>query len=146
MPPRINSPRNTTSKRPADFTGQLKTQLEKDHAEELTARDAEIARVTAVQALEDTQEVDTSLDAVLQGHIDMAEKVEVKSAKVHGVRVNYPIEDMTFGRIILDPGDPENGIAPVIGPLRNMSFEEGKPYTMDREVYEHLDAKGYIWH
>lgn len=145
MPPRTNSPRNTTSKRPADFTGQLKTRQERENAEELDARASELTRINAEKQLMDSEEVDMSLDAQ-KGRVDIAPEVEVKSAKVHGVRVNYPIEDMTYGRIITDPGDPENGIPPIIGPLRTMSFEEGRPYTMDRDVYEHLDAKGYIWH
>lgn len=144
MPPRTNSPRNTTSKRPADFTGQLQQKQQRELAEDKKRAD-ELSMINAQQRqLEDEQEIDTSLDATYP-KVEVHD-LEVKSPKVHGVRVNYPIEDMTFGRIIIDPGDPESGVPPVIGPLRTLSYEEGKSYTMDREVYEHLDRKGYIWH
>jgi hypothetical protein len=143
MPPRTNSPRNTTSKRPADFTGQLQQRQQKELSDEEKAHQLEMTRINAEKQLHDSEEIDMTLEA---NPVDVAPEVVVKSPKVHGVRVNYPIEDMTYGRIITDPGDPENGVSPIIGPLRVMSFEEGKSYTMDRDVYEHLDAKGYIWH
>lgn len=151
MPP---STRRTQAKRPGDLTGVRGQQL-------ASARDAEQAEAKAQikDALEAerlakvTEEVDYTSEArekarkaaestVVEG------EVEVKP-KTKRIRVNFPIEDMTFGREVISKGEfSETGEMikpPVLGSLRTMSFEEGRWYTVDYDVYEHLLFLGYVY-
>ena len=65
------------------------------------------------------------------------------------VRVSYPIEEMTFGKEVVDPGAfDESGLCtrlPVLGPLRMYSFEEGREYRMTPEMVGHLRQQGYLY-
>lgn len=136
-PPNQNSPRNTTRKRPADLTGIRKQELEKEHAEELAESNKRMALVNAQKVVE--------LDQVHEfGETRVNEPTTT-------IRVNYPIEDMTFGREVFLPGDADHpqgpdATDPYVGALRNWTFEEGQRYTVPTELAEHLDAKGYLWH
>lgn len=57
-------------------------------------------------------------------------------------RVNTDIEEMTFGREI-HYDDNKNQI---VGELRTMSFFRGRRYRGPRELYDHLESKGLIYH
>jgi len=84
---------------------------------------------------------------VLQ-NIDVDDEVEVRAHKEY-IRVNFPIEDMTYGRIVKDPGEQdETGAytrAPVLGSLRVLNFEEGVKYLVDKDVADHLRSLGYVY-
>jgi hypothetical protein len=133
----------TSRKRPADFTGKLMQQQQVEQSEQLKLREKELGLANAVASQELLEEIDYT-GRQTPDQLD-TRPVEVLDPDV-SIRVNYPIEDMTFGREIISPGDPENGIPPVIGNLKSYSFEEGRPYKVPRAVAEHLDAKGYLWH
>jgi hypothetical protein len=72
--------------------------------------------------------------------------VEVRTRRI---RVNFPIEDMTFGREVVDAGEINEYGAyvrpPILGGLRNFKFEEGRWYTVDADLADHLGFLGYIY-
>lgn len=139
----------TTRKRPADYTGQLKEAQEAQHLDELENRQAEIGLANAVKAAANQSEIDYTGHQVHEAEL-VAQAVEVLSPEV-SIRVNYPIEDMTFGREVYPVGDPqhplgESATEPYVGALRTYTFEEGRSYRVSRDLAEHLDKKGYLWH
>lgn len=72
------------------------------------------------------------------------------------VVIKYGIENMVFGRkIIRDPefkkdedgNDTWEMIRPAeLGGLRFLNFEEGRRYKLPRELADHLDEHGYVFH
>jgi hypothetical protein len=143
-PTATNAPNQRTSrKRPADLTGKLMQQQQADHAVELETRAKELGLANEARSEELKEEIDLT-GRQTPDDVEVM-PVEVKHRNV-SIRVNYPIEDMTFGREIISYGDPENGVPPVIGNLKSYTFEEGRNYLVPHEVAEHLDAKGYLWH
>lgn len=170
MPP---ATQRTQRKRPGDLTGVRGQQL----AQEAARQKAEAKR-QVVDALEDERETRLSTEVdystpvqhvkrpvrkpktevvVVDGEETeqetsetelVIEEIEVKP-RTRKIRVNYPIEEMTFGREVLQmPEYDEYGNvvkAPILGNLRRFDFEEGRWYTVDEELAEHLAFLGYIY-
>ena len=152
--PRNASPR-TQRKRPGDLTGVRGQQLAASAAAEKAEAAAQVA-----QGLEDqratklSNEVDYTSEAMEKQYreaaSDVVETGEIEvTPKTKRIRVNYPIDDMTFGRTHVHPAEfDEDGKmtkAPDVGPLRTLNFEEGVWYTVDYDVYRHLLFLGYIY-
>lgn len=128
------SPR-TQSKRPGDLTGvrgqALAEQAQKEKAEAAT-------------------QVETSLQEQrrkkLSTEIDYRTHTDKEGERV---RVNFPVEQMTFGRqVIQKPEFDDNGTmvkAPVLGSLNQYDFEEGVWYHVDTDLANHLARLGYIY-
>jgi hypothetical protein len=80
--------------------------------------------------------------------VDVDTDVEVRAKKEY-IRVNFPIDDMTYGREVLDEGaQDETGAytrAPRLGNLRILNFEEGVKYLVDSDVADHLRGLGYVY-
>lgn len=117
--------------RPGDLTGRNKAALAKEHAEELAAREKEIAMINAATAAEKS---DTIVEAkpktpepVVDTVVEVAEAVEVETP-MREFRVNTAIENMTYGH------------------GQHYDFEEGVRYKAPKALYDHLDSLGYIWH
>lgn len=130
----------TQRKRPADFTGIQTERLNEEKKVERAA--AKIAMVNATEDVTGPSFVDyTDADIPLP-------EIEVHEVEVNNpyrtIRVNTKIENMTFGRKIEHPGDPEHGIPAVMGGLPMYNFDEGKSYKVPREMAEHLEARGYL--
>lgn len=141
-----------TRANPRDLTGKRKQELEAQAAEELAQREAEMALATQTAQLRRENEVVdysqggfSSPGGVSAEVEEIPEEIEVQDPVVT-IRVNAPIEDMTFGRTIEHPGDPEKGIPAITGPLQFYNFEEGVTYRVPRPLAEHLDRLGYLWH
>lgn len=112
---------------------------------ETSSQDDEIRQLRA--QLAQLQAALTTPGAASQ--VDVDDDVEVKVGR-EMIRVNYPIENMTYGKKIEDPGkfDEELGVwtrAPRLGTLRNLNFEEGVKYIVDSDVAEHLRSLGYVY-
>lgn len=117
----------TQRAKPQDFTGRQRQQLQAKHAEEIKAREGEIAMVTAAAATLDDVVIDVVRDEPVQELAPSGEVVYVEPmAKT--IRVNSTIENMTFG----------------VG--NNYNFEEGKQYRVPAAVADHLEELGYVWH
>lgn len=144
-------------KRPGDLTGvrgqQLAAQAAATKAEE--AKQVQTALETERQE-RINQDVDytTKVHPIIRkpvagdGEEMVIEEIAVETP-TRRIRVNYPIEDMTFGREVVSPGEvDEHGAyvkAPVLGGLRSFSFEEGRYYIVDDDLANHLHYLGYIF-
>lgn len=150
------SPRAATSgpqtqrKRPGDLTG---TQGQKLASERDKAQEAAAAEAAAAKQVDRVEKLSTVVDYT-QGGIKPEEVVEVDVPDVPEpefmtIRVNYPIEQMTFGKEVISPPEfDDNGNvtkAAVLGGLNVYDFEEGVQYRVPRELGLHLKAKGYVY-
>lgn len=154
MPPATN---RTQRKRPGDLTGVRGQAL----AAEAVKNKEEAARQVQ-EALDIEREVKINTDVDYSTKLKPVQKTQV--AKDDGevviedveveiptrrIRVNYPIEDMTFGREVVSPGElDERGAytkAPILGSLRNFTFEEGRWYVVDADLADHLAFLGYVY-
>ena len=143
-------PRNQR-KRPGDLTG---TQGQKLAAE----RDERQAEEAAALAAAKVQDREVALNTVVdysQGGVTPTQRVEVVEVPAEPlpetmtVRVNYPIEQMTFGKEVLSPAvfnDDGAVVQPaVLGNLLTYDFEEGVQYVVPRELGLHLKRLGYVY-
>lgn len=110
--------------RPADFTGAQKAKLQKEHAEELKLREKELGMMAETEAQERSEVVD--LTATREVAVEDA-KPTVRP-KHMTMRVNDTLENMTYG----------------VG--NYFDFEPGVTYKVPVDLYDHLDALGYVWH
>lgn len=142
------SPR-TQGKRPGDLTGvrgqQLAAKAAQDKAE--AASQVEVA-IEEEKARKKAEVVDYT-GTQTRAPVEVSEgPVEVKK-KTERIRVNFPIEQMTFGKEVLDKGefdDKGNMLrAPVLGNLREFNFEEGRYYDVPADVADHLRFLGYVY-
>ena len=148
------SPRATTSgprtqtKRPGDLTGTRGQALAKERDE---AQEAALAEAAAAKAGERVEKLSTVVDytettrpvaEVVEGPVEVQEKFMT-------IRVNYPIEDMTFGKEVITPAEyNEHGEVTkpaVLGGLLTYNFEEGVQYRVPFELGAHLKEKGYVY-
>ena len=154
MPP---ATARTQRKRPGDLTGVRGQQL----ATEAAATKAETAeQVQNALATERQERINTDVDYTTKVAPIVRKPVEQEGGEVviedvaveiptRRIRVNYPIEDMTFGREVVFPGQlDEHGAyvrSPVLGGLRSYSFEEGRHYVVDTDLADHLEFLGYVY-
>lgn len=152
MPP---ATQRTQKKRPGDLTGVRGQAL----AQEAANTKAEEVKLTqeALQA-EREQKRNTEVDYSSRPKTEVREvatddgvQVEEISVEVptRRIRVNYPIEQMTFGREIIsnEVRDKDGNVVQpaVLGSLREFTFEEGRWYTVDADVASHLEFLGYVY-
>jgi hypothetical protein len=155
MPPATQSQR-TQRKRPGDLTGVRGQTL----AAEAAANKEEAARqVQSAQELQRQEKINTDVDystkvaPLMRRPVEHDGEMVVEDVAVEiptrRIRVNYPIEDMTFGREVIFPGElNEHGAyvrSPVLGGLRSYTFEEGRYYVVDADLADHLAFLGYIY-
>jgi hypothetical protein len=154
MPPASN---RTQRKRPGDLTGVRGSQLAAQAAREKAEDKAQTLRALDDETREKRNtEVDYSTGVGslkrVSRHNDAGE-LEIEDIEVEvptrRIRVNWPIDDMTFGRQVVSPGIyDDNGVmikAPELGSLNTHSFEEGRWYTVDAELADHLEFLGYTY-
>lgn len=140
----------TQRKRPGDLTGVNSQKLA---AERDAAREAEEAAVLAGKAAERAERVSSVVDYT-KGGIERNQVVQVDVPdEPHPaemtIRVNYPIENMTFGKEVLSPTvfDDDGRIVQeaVLGNLLRYDFEEGREYRVPWELGMHLKRLGYVY-
>jgi hypothetical protein len=128
-------------KSPTDLTGRRGAQLQKEEDERKAREQAELA---AKGQGKDVELDDKGIhpETGRHGGGDDPDATE-------RVRVSYPIEQMTFGKVIADPGEQNETGAytrlPVLGPLKMYSFKEGVEYRMTPEMAGHLRQQGYLY-
>lgn len=144
--PVVEQARRAPRKRAADYTGRLTEKLQEDKKAEVLEAAQRIALVNAEMKEEKNKLVDYTDDST-------AYEVEVREVEVSTpyrmIRVNQDINQMTFGRTVLDPGDYDNPDInlrrpAVMGPMRYYDFSEGQLYKVTKDIAEHLDNLGYI--
>ncbi len=134
--------RYSAPKAPTDLTGRRGIELQKEQQEK---RDREAAELAAREpGRKETSLDDKGINPETGRHgggddPDATEKV----------RISFPIEEMTFGREVVDPGEfDESGLCtrpPVLGTLNTYSFREGKEYRLTPDHAEHLRGLGYLF-
>lgn len=153
MPPATN---RTQRKRPGDLTGVRGQQLA---AEAQATKEESNRQVQEARQIEREIKINTDVDYSTKVRPTQKRSVEVEGEIViedivveiptRRIRVNFPIEDMTFGREVIDPGEMNEYGAyvrpPILGGLRNFSFEEGRWYIVDSDLADHLGFLGYIY-
>jgi hypothetical protein len=138
-------------KRPGDLTGVNSQKLAAERDEAAEAESA--ARIAEAQS-DRVEKLSTVVDVseTPNGRRVEAEVVE-SPVEVHPqtmlIRVNYPIEQMTFGReVISQPVIGEHGevLQPaVLGGMQTYDFEEGQQYRVPWELGAHLKDRGYVY-
>lgn len=163
-------PRNRPGQqaRPGDVTGRKREQLAAEHAEEIKAREGNLAMISAEKQRsmdEDiidplTREIIRSSDGTVT-NMDDDEDEEPRVLRAPGGSLT--IEEMPEPKPRLDPTgkpvqvnrDPEEKVVVrfncdleevTIGHGNTFTFEQGKKYRLPRWVAEHFDEKGVLWH
>lgn len=157
MPPANN---RTQRKRPGDLTGVRNQQLAAIAAQEKNESAKQVQSALSDEReykLNTDVDYSTQLKPVIKKQVEVEVDGEVQvviedvvvEIPTRRIRVNYPIDDMTFGREVVSAGElNEYGAyikAPILGSLRNFSFEEGRWYTVDSDMADHLANLGYIY-
>jgi hypothetical protein len=134
-------------KRPADFTGQQTAKLQESRKAEIIEASQRIALVNAELQEEAETPVDyTDSDEPMPTVV--ARKAELNSP-FRMIRVSADIDQMTYGRTVIDSGDYDNPDfsqrrPAIMGPMNMYTFKEGQLYRVSRELADHLQARGYI--
>lgn len=139
----------TTKPRPGDVTGLRRQQQAVEHEVELAERADQISMTQQADAHRKQHEIvdysgaETPLPEPELDEAELAEPYKI-------FRASCDIEDMVYGREVrVERGlgqDGEEHEFLVPGALRTFSFEEGRQYRVPRALYEHLDARGYVYH
>jgi hypothetical protein len=148
------SPR-TQRKRPGDLTGFRGQQLAAQAAREKTESARQVQENLEEQRLAKLEtEVDYTTEArqkareAADAGVVTEADFEVR-AKTRRIRVLDAIDDMTFGREVIREAEFDeqgNVTRPAqLGSLRNFKFEEGRWYTVDAELADHLAFLGYVY-
>lgn len=117
------------------------------------AEAAELADVEAYEKKNIVTDYYTNCDVPLA---EIKEDEVTSTLPYREVTIKYGIENMVFGRkVIREPeyakDDKGNDTWEIIRPaelggLKFFSFEEGRRYKLPRELADHLDEHGYIFH
>lgn len=141
-------PRNQR-KRPGDLTG---VQGQKLAAERDAAQEEALAAAQEAKEADRAEKLSSVVDYSHGGRVREVEAVDTPSEpkpETMRIRVNYPIEDMTFGREVVSPPELDehgNVIKPaVLGGLNTYNFEEGREYIVSFELGAHLKSLGYVY-
>ena len=138
----MSGSRYTAPKAPTDLTGRRGLQLAKEQQEKKDREAAELAAREPVQPDSVLDDKGVNRQTGRHGGGDDPDAVE-------RVRVSFPIEQMTWGKEITDPGEQDETGAytrlPVLGALRTFTFEEGREYRMNPEMAQHLRQQGYLY-
>lgn len=133
-------------------------------AQALEAKKEEAAKVAAAKA-EALAEVDSfkKKNVVIDYFADADKPVDdvvedevASTLPFREVTMKYTIDQMTYGMQIVSPAvyekDEEGNDTRVlaepaqVGGPRYYSFEEGRKYRLPRELADHLDERGYVFH
>lgn len=151
---------------PSDFTGKERDALANANREELQKRDKEIAMLNAAEAKEKTKVVDMTTDptgaieyeddgldeddtapavTVVGGVVDLTENAPVGDAAPFVVTsvIEQPLVVEEPFRVIRVNADLSQV---AIGAGTSYDFEEGRKYRVPKNVADHLEEKGYVWH
>lgn len=151
MPP---SARNGARKSPRDFTGIRGQQLAAEAAMTKAEEAQQVQEALRAQAeVKANTEVDySSRPTVKRTPVEVDGELTLENVEVEvpteRIKVIDDIQEMTWGREVISAAVlDENGLVvvpPVLGSLRQLNFERGRWYTVDKELAEHLRFLGYV--
>jgi hypothetical protein len=135
-----------------DATALKAAELEK-------ARDDRDARTAAAQVEAQAENARVNARAVDYSGVDtpLAEETpdtnpDAPLPEFVEFRAKMTLDEMTYGRKIVvpaqypDENNPSHYIPAVLGDVSKYNFKEGRRYKVPREMYEHLDRIGAVWH
>jgi hypothetical protein len=138
--------RGTPRRHPQDLTGREDDRLKRDNASAIEQAGEEMALATPIRRKRSKRVTDYT-DAA-RPKVEPLPTAAPAEPREYVVRLVASIEDMTYGRDIIDAGDfsdPGNPRMPMIGGLKTYSFIEGQLYKVDEGLYQHLKGLGYLY-
>jgi hypothetical protein len=145
--PAGTTPRRTTRKGPTDLTGRTDEKLK---AENQAAIDRAAEQMSMITVAENRSRGDV-IDYTDEARPPVAPAPVIEEPKIpkkYKIRLVADIDNMTFGKEIIDPGDfsdPNNPRMPMLGSLKTYDFKEGREYLVDENLYIHLRDLGYVY-
>lgn len=135
-----NAPRQRKSG--ADFTGRQVEVLEREKNEEKKEASQRMSMMTAAEAEQSNSIIDLTDPTNPVTEVQLRE-VEVETP-TRLIRTNTTLKQVTYGREVIDPGDPDTGRPAIMGPMVMYDLEEGQAYKVPREFADHLNERGYL--
>jgi len=135
------------TKAPTDYTGRLDEKGKRDMADQVAQAGEQMAMATGLRRTGSMVQDLTDKARPKVAPVPVAPE-ESAEPKTYRVRVVADIENMTFGKEIIDHGDftdPNNPRMPVLGSLKTYNFQEGGQYIVDEPLYIHLRDLGYLY-
>ena len=139
--------RGAPTRHPRDLTGREDERLKREKADAIEQAGAEMAMAAPARRKRSRQVTDYT-DAARPKPSPVPVTIEPAEPRTYIVRLVASIDDMTFGREIIDAGDftdPSNPRMPIIGGLKTYNFIEGHQYKVDEALYQHLKGLGYLY-
>lgn len=141
--------RGTPRRHPQDLTGREDDRLKLENAQAIEQAGEEMALATPVRRKRSKRVTDYT-DAARPKVAVTPVPVTPAEPREYVVRLVASIEDMTYGRDIIDQGEFDPALhgytrPPVIGGLKTYSFIEGQLYKVDEGLYQHLKGLGYLY-
>ena len=142
--------RGAPRRHPQDLTGRVDEELKLANAEAIEKAGEEMALATpAPRRRKRKQVIDYTDDARPKVAITPV-VIEPAEPRKYTVRLVASIENMTYGKEIIDKGEwDEQQHAytrpPQTGALKRYDFIEGQPYKVDEGLYQHLKGLGYLY-
>ena len=141
--------RGRPTRHPADLTGREDDRLRRENAEAIEQAGANMALAGGAAVTRKRAKKTVDYTDAARPKVSRTPVAEVPhEPREYVVRLVASIEDMTFGREIVDPGDftdPANPRMPMVGALKSYSFTEGVLYKVDEPLYQHLKGLGYLY-
>jgi hypothetical protein len=141
--------RGTPRRHPQDLTGREDDRLRLENAAAIEQAGEEMALAAPVRRRRSKRVTDYT-DAARPKVAVAPAPAAPAEPREYVVRLVASIEDMTFGKEIIDRGEFDAGLngytrPPVIGGLKSYSFIEGQLYKVDEGLYQHLKELGYLY-
>jgi hypothetical protein len=141
--------RGTPRRHPQDLTGREDDRLKLENAQAIEQAGEEMALATPIRRKRSKRVTDYT-DAARPKVAVAPAPVEPAEPREYVVRLVASIEDMTFGKEIIDAGEYDSSLngytrPPVIGGLKSYNFIEGQLYKVDEGLYQHLKGLGYLY-
>lgn len=136
-----------TRKNVTDLTGREDERLRNEN-EALLDEQAERMSMVNASSRRSNREVIDYTDEARPKVAPKPVEAPVGPPQNYRVRLMADIENMTFGKEIIDPGDftdPNSPRMPVLGSLKTYDFKEGREYIVDEPLYIHLRDLGYVY-
>lgn len=140
--------RRPTRKAPGDYTGVQDGKLKAENAQRVLDAAETMSMAQKLQAVNDSAPVDYRDASRPKGEPLPVVEAEPAEPKEYRVRVVADIDQMTYGKEIIYPGDfsdPNAPKMPLLGGLKTYSFKEGRQYIVDENLYIHLRDLGYLY-
>jgi hypothetical protein len=143
--------RGAPRRHPQDLTGRVDEQLKLENADAIERAAEEVALANPAPRRRKRREViDYTDDARPKVAVAPPVVDPTLPPKKYVVRLVASIENMTYGKEIIDEGEWDATLhgytrPPVTGALKRYDFIEGQPYKVDEGLYVHLKGLGYLY-